>query len=168
LTARSEDNSLGVVQRNKAKNELAQHLSEDPLPLRQAKITQEAATKKAERARIAADAAHHAAESARVEAEKAQREAKIAADAAHAAKVEAERVKQEAERDHEEAEHSRVAAERAADEASRSAQICVEKFEETQRYLDEVRSRPGNFQGSLWWIDRDLQEAKKYMPKNRR
>merc|ERR1712137_860441 len=40
----------GVVSQNKAKAELAQHLAEDPLPLRRAKITQEAAVKKAERA----------------------------------------------------------------------------------------------------------------------
>merc|ERR1711862_1078154 len=33
----------GVVSRNKAANELAQHLAEDPLPLRKAKITAEAA-----------------------------------------------------------------------------------------------------------------------------
>jgi len=46
LKARSEDQSLGVVQRNKASNEVAQLLSQDPLPLRQAKITTEAATKK--------------------------------------------------------------------------------------------------------------------------
>ena len=43
----------GVVQQNKAKNELAQHLAEDPLPLRKAKITLEAALKKAEKARYA-------------------------------------------------------------------------------------------------------------------
>ena len=41
LTKKSEEG--GVVSRNKAKNELAQHLAEDPLPLRQAKITAEAA-----------------------------------------------------------------------------------------------------------------------------
>merc|ERR1711862_593571 len=35
----------GVVSRNKAANELAQHLAEDPLPLRKAKITLEAAQK---------------------------------------------------------------------------------------------------------------------------
>ena len=39
----------GVVSRNKAANELAQLLAEDPLPLRRAKITQEAAVKKAEK-----------------------------------------------------------------------------------------------------------------------
>jgi len=59
LTRLSEEGS--VVQRNKAKNELAQHLSSDPLPLRRAKITQEAAVKKADRAaQIAKEAADQA------------------------------------------------------------------------------------------------------------
>merc|ERR1712137_1217652 len=40
----------GVVSRNKAANELAQHLAEDPLPLRRAKITAEAAVKRSEKA----------------------------------------------------------------------------------------------------------------------
>merc|ERR1712137_370605 len=52
----------GVVSQNKAKAELAQHLAEDPLPLRRAKITQEAAVKKAERATKAAAEARTAAE----------------------------------------------------------------------------------------------------------
>jgi len=41
----------------KAKNELAQHLQEDPLPLRKAKLSTEAASKKAERARGEAEKA---------------------------------------------------------------------------------------------------------------
>merc|ERR1712137_432952 len=41
----------GVVQRNKAKAELAQLKAEDPLPLSRAKITLEAAQKRAEKAR---------------------------------------------------------------------------------------------------------------------
>jgi murein DD-endopeptidase MepM/ murein hydrolase activator NlpD len=41
-----KSNEGGVVQQNKAKAELAQHLAEDPLPLRKAKITLEAALKK--------------------------------------------------------------------------------------------------------------------------
>ncbi|ELR16115.1 TolA protein, partial [Acanthamoeba castellanii str. Neff] len=52
LTRLSEEGS--IVAKNRAKNELAQHLSSDPLPLRKAKITQEAAVKKAERAAQAA------------------------------------------------------------------------------------------------------------------
>jgi len=58
----------GIVQQNKAKNELAQHLAEDPLPLRKAKITLEAALKKAEKARAPFEAARKVAEEAEEEA----------------------------------------------------------------------------------------------------
>jgi len=60
-----------VVQQNKAKAELAQHLAQDPLPLRKAKVTLEAARKKAEKARAPFDKATKAAEAARVTAEEA-------------------------------------------------------------------------------------------------
>jgi len=118
LTARSEDTNLGVVQRNKAKNELAQHLAEDPLPLRRAKLTTEAATKKAEKARIASEEAAELAEQARLDSEA-------------------------------------------------RASECEAKFDEAQTFLEEIRSRPGGGQGALWWIDRELQEARKYMPKRK-
>jgi len=48
LTRRSETG--GMVAQNKAKAELAAHQAENPLPLRRAKITNEAAVKKAEKA----------------------------------------------------------------------------------------------------------------------
>jgi DNA repair exonuclease SbcCD ATPase subunit len=87
----------GVVSRNRAKNELAQHLAEDPLPLRRAKITAEAAAKRNERAVVAAAEAKAAAEQAAVEAGKARQraegakaEADAAVDAALAALAEAE------------------------------------------------------------------------------
>jgi myosin heavy subunit len=47
----------GVVQQNKAKALLASHLAEDPLPLRKAKVTLEAALKRAEKARAPFEAA---------------------------------------------------------------------------------------------------------------
>jgi len=126
LQRRTEDG--GLVARNKAKNELAQHLGEDPLPLRRAKITTEAATKKAERAaNAAAEAAHAADESAKA----AARAAEKAADA-------------------------RKAAERAVEAAQA-------KVAEAEAYLEEVKANPGG-EGSLWWIDRELHEAKAYMP----
>jgi len=68
----------GVVQQNKAKNELAQHLGEDPLPLRRAKITLEAALKKAEKARAPFEAATKRAE----EAASAATDARAAAEEA--------------------------------------------------------------------------------------
>jgi len=57
LEKTKNDMSIGVVKRNKAANELDQMLSEDPLPLRKAKINQAAAVKKCERATKAAEAA---------------------------------------------------------------------------------------------------------------
>ena len=80
LTRRSEEGS--IVARNKAKNELAQHLGEDPLPLRRAKITAEAAVKKADRTRAAAAAAREAAERSAAEAERTKHAAEAAVDEA--------------------------------------------------------------------------------------
>jgi len=105
----------GVVQQNKAKNELAQHLAEDPLPLRKAKITLEAALKRAEKARAPFEAATRAAEAAR------------------------------------------QAAEEALEDASR-------KVAEAEAYLEEVKAKPGSPHGAIWWIERELQEQKKYLP----
>jgi len=77
----------GLVAKNRAKAELAQHLSEDPLPLRKAKITAEAAQKKAERA-----------------------------------------------------------------------------FEAAQQALEEAKKSSEAGKGTLWFVERELTEAKKYMP----
>merc|ERR1712188_343504 len=77
----------GVVSRNKAANELAQHLAEDPLPLRKAKITAEAAVKRSEKATKAAADARAAAEAtnarkAAEDAREASAKAKAVAEAA--------------------------------------------------------------------------------------
>jgi len=69
------DTSIGVVKRNRAANELDQMLSEDPLPLRKAKINQAAAVKKSERATKAAEAAEAKAEAAVKNAEAKLQEA---------------------------------------------------------------------------------------------
>ena len=70
--------SGGVVSRNKAKVQLDAHLAEDPLPLRKAKLTLEAAQKKADKARAPFQVKREAAEQARAVAE----EARAAADEA--------------------------------------------------------------------------------------
>ena|SRR3990167_4865968 len=127
LEKKSEEG--GVVSRNKAKAELAQHLAEDPLPLRKAKITQEAAVKKAERAAQAAA------------------DSRVAAEKATAAAVSA---KQESAR-------AKAAAEDAVEDAKK-------KVKEAEDFLDEVKSKPGQAQGAIWWIERELHEAKKYKP----
>jgi len=118
LKRKSEDEGISVVGRNKAKNELAQHLSSDPLPLRKAKITQEAAVKKAEKATAAA-----------AQARQAAIDAKHAADAA--------------------------------------LEAATKRVDEAQKYLDEVKRRPGQAYGALFWIQRELDNAKLFMPEKK-
>jgi hypothetical protein len=157
LKEKSEDPNVGVVSRNKAKNELAQHLAEDPLPLRQAKITAEAAVRKAEKATKAAAEAKDVAQAdaakaseARHHAEKARADAEAARGAAEVARAQAEKARAAAEAD-----------KNAADAAVDAAQEAVA---EAEAYLAEQKSKPGSSHGSLWWIDRELHEKKKYMP----
>jgi len=119
LEARSQDSNLGVVQRNKASNELAQLKAQDPLPLRQAKITTEAAERKADKARAPFKDARERAEMARAEAD-------------------------------------------------RTVDVCNEKFEEAEAYLREVMSKPSSPHGQIWWFERELEEARKYMPTKKR
>jgi len=94
---KAKSNSGGAVQANKAKNELAQTLAEDPLPLRKAKITLEAALKKAEKARAPFEAATKQAEAARAIASQAAKEAERTQRAAEEALEEARRKVAEAE-----------------------------------------------------------------------
>ena len=99
--AKKRSEAGGVVSRNKAKAELAQLEAEDPLPLRRAKITTEAAIKKAEKTKKAAE---------------------------------------------------------------ETLAECKAKFKEAQDYLNKVKAQCGSAQGGIWWIERELHEAKKYMP----
>jgi len=100
-----------TVAKGKAISELEQLKSEDPLPLRRAKINQEATVRKVERARKAAE------------------------DAAAA-----------------------VAA------ATRQAEG---KFAEASDYLVEISKKGGDASGDIWWLEREMTEKKKYMPKSK-
>ena len=73
LQAKIDDPSTSGMQKAKATNELAQIKSEDPLPLRRAKITQEAALRKAQKQKKVADAATAAAEEKKAALEEAER-----------------------------------------------------------------------------------------------
>ena len=95
------EKETGVVKKNKAQAELAQHLESDPLPLRKAKITAEAAKKKSEKARAEAEAV--------------------------------------------------------ADEMKK-------KMDEAEAYLNEQKKAAAAGQGLMWWMQRELEEKKKYMP----
>jgi len=144
LTRKSSEG--GVVSQNKAKAELAQHLATDPLPLSKAKITLEAAYKKAEKARAPFDAATKEAEAARATASAAANEASAARTAASNAKRASEQAKQ--------------VAEQALEDAR-----C--RFQEAEAFLEEIKSRPGCAYGAIWWMDRELHEKKKYLPERK-
>jgi len=175
----------GVVQQNKAKAELAQHLAEDPLPLRKAKITLEAALKRAEKARAPfeaatkiAEAARREAEAAREAAEAARREAETARKVAEAARKEAVAAREQAEAAREEAEAARRTAEAARHDAEESRRAAEEqrlaaeeslaeagrKVEEAEAFLAEVKAKPGKCHGAIWWMEKELEEQKKYLP----
>jgi len=134
LKRKSEEGT--VVAQNKAKNELAQHLASDSLPLRKAKITQEAAVKKAEKASKAAADARVAAENAAVEATKATKAA----------------------------EKARQDSERATREAEAAVEAMQVKVDEAEAFLNYVKSKPGKAAGAIWWMERELHEKKKYLP----
>ena len=151
LTQKSEEG--GVVSRNKAKNELAQHLAEDPLPLRRAKITAEAAAKRNERALVAAAAARQVAEHAATEAAAARHAAEQAAVQATAARKAAEQARQ-----------ASAQAKAAADAALAKAEASLA---EAEAFLEEVKKTAGGGKGALWWIERELHEQRKYLPTSR-
>jgi len=127
--AKANDEALGAVQKNKAKNEVAQLKAEDPLPLRKAKITQEAALKRVQKQRAAAEVATKGAE------EKAA--------AAATAAVTAE-------------EQTRL-----LEVAENELRV---KFDEAQAALEAVKRQGGGVaQGAVWWLEKELAEARKFM-----
>lgn len=111
LKAKSEDAAASTVARNKAANELAQLLGEDPLPLRKAKLTQEAALRKVEKERKSA-------EIATLNLEQKVRDLEA-------------------------------------------------RFQDAQTFLIELQQKGGSAQGAIWWLNRELKEAQKYLPKKK-
>jgi len=99
-------------------------------------------------AKIDTGAATRKAEKARIIADQFAAEANAAADAAEA---------------------SRAAAEDAAAEARASAEAMEEKFAEAEAQLSALGgSGGGSGQGAIWWMERELAEAKKYAPRSKR
>jgi len=167
LKAKSEDESIGLVTRNKAKAELSQHLASDPLPLRRSKINQEAAVKKADKATQAAADARAAAETASQAASKARAAAEADLKQATTARHHAEEDARQATEARSAAEAAREHATRAKEEAEQALENARQKVDEAEAYLESVKSRPGSAKGALWWIDRELHEAKAYLPEKK-
>jgi len=107
----ANDDTLGIVKRNRAKAEKAQLESQDPMPLRTAKIHQEATTRKLT---------------------KALNKAGMAESAAHAASVNAQNA-----------------------------------FADAETALNDAVNSGGSAEGALWWLDRELEEARKRMPRHK-
>lgn len=103
----NKKNSTVTIGRANAEKEAL--LSEDPLPLRKAKITQKSQLKKIKKAR---------------------KPFKKATEAAAKAKEEAEQA-----------------------------------FQDAKDFLEELKNKGGTPFGSLWWMERELEEKKKFMPK---
>merc|ERR1712137_862974 len=181
LEKKGNDESIGLVTRNKAKNELAQLLSEDPLPLKRAKITQEAAVRKAEKATVhaaqtrqAAEASAAAASKARAQAEQdaaqaesARKSAEADAQAASQARAAASQAREAASQARQAAAQARQRSEDAKAAADAALDAAADRLSEAEAYLEEVKRKPGQSYGSLWWIDRELHEQKKYLPTSR-
>jgi len=131
LTKKSESGD-SIVAKNKAKQELAQLKQENPLPLRRAKITAEAALRKVEKQRQFAEAATLQEHEAAVELEAAKKE---------------------------------------VEESTRRLEVAVKetetKMQEAQDFLEEVKKKGGISFGAIWWMERELVEAKKYLPKSK-
>jgi chromosome segregation ATPase len=151
LKKKSEEGS--TVQQNKAKAELAQHLATPTLPLQRAKITQEAALKKADKASALAGEARAASEKARAAAEAS---AKEASEARHHAEQQAAQ-----------ASEARAASAVATEAAEAALEECRQKVDEAEAYLNEVKSKPGSGKGAIWWMQRELHETKAYLPEKK-
>lgn len=135
----STDDNLGIVKRNKAKAELNMLLSKDPLPLRTAKLHQEAsfkklskATKKAGEAASAAELCMKKAEVARVAARKSKNEA-----------IETGKI---------------------AEAAIPNAQAACKAIQDELEKLMKDR-KVGK--GTIFYLEKELEVAKKFLPKSK-
>uniref|UniRef100_A0A7S4P2V2 Calcium-regulated actin-bundling protein C-terminal domain-containing protein n=1 Tax=Paramoeba aestuarina TaxID=180227 RepID=A0A7S4P2V2_9EUKA len=126
----------GVVSRNKAANELAQVKAEDPLPLRKAKLNQQAAVRKSEKAVAVAE-------------EK---------------KAEAERAKERAEEARLAAVRATEEAEEAARKLEEAVKVAEGKRDEALAFLEKVKAT-GVGVGRVWWMQRAMYEKQQYLPK---
>jgi len=160
LEAKANDASSSDVKRGMAVNELAQLKSKDPLPLSKAKITQQAALKKVEKERKAAEAV-----TAQVAAshEAAEKSARTAEDSARTA----ERAKQAAEDSAKEAAAKREEKEEQAKRVEAKVRETEGLMREAEAFLEAVKQKGGVAHGAIWWMERELKEAQKYLPKKK-
>ncbi|GBG27911.1 TolA protein, putative [Hondaea fermentalgiana] len=110
------------------------------------------------------DEAEKRAEDAACQATSRRRSAEEDAAQASSARASAEEDAESASNARESAEKAREQAEAARESANTALQTSTEAFQAAQAYLEQVkRECSGAGKGKLWWLDRELEEAKKYM-----
>lgn len=133
------DDTKGIVKKNRAKAELAMIQNEDPLPLQTAKIQNEASVRKLK---------------------KASDSCKIAAAAAEIAKPKAEMAKLAAN----EAKGKALGATKVAEATIPHAKTA---FESLKKIVDELMQQRTLPRGILFYIDREVKETEKFLPKGK-
>lgn len=134
-----KNESNGIVTRNKARAELQIMNNEDPLPLRKAKLKNENALRKLKQSSTAT-------KKSRVAAEDAKQKSEQAMEVANRAKTRAMEAAQ--------------IAESTIDEAK-------DAIESLKQRIDEIIINQTIPWGSIYFIDREVREAEKFLPKNK-
>ena len=157
--------TAGLVARNAAIQELDKLDNEDDLPMRRAKTTLEAAQRKAAKATKAATDAKEKASATAALAAEAKQKAEEVKEAADVALQAAEEAKQRADEAKEQADAAKAAAIQAQKEAEQAVNDANNKVAEAEAYLEEQkRKAEGAGQGALWFMQREVEEKKKFMP----
>ncbi|EAL51334.1 hypothetical protein CL6EHI_004550 [Entamoeba histolytica] len=160
--------TAGLVAKNAAIQELAKLDNEDDLPLRKAKTTLEAAQRKAAKpVKLATEAREKASATAK-EATEAKNKADNAKAEAEAALQAANEAKNQADLSKEQAEEAEVQAVEASKEAEQAVEEANKKVAEAEAYLEEQKKKAeGSGQGTIWFMQREVLEKKKFMPTNK-
>lgn len=160
--------TAGLVARNAAIQELAKLDGEDDLPMRRAKTTLEAAQRKAAKANKIATDAKDKADATAAAANEAKEKAIAAKEAADAALQVAAEARQRADAAKEQADAAEAAAVQAQVEAEQAVEDAERKVAEAEEYLaEQQRKAEGAGQGTIWFMQREVEEKKKYMPTRR-
>jgi len=65
------------------------------------------------------------------------------------------------------AEAARHRAEEARERADDAVEASRKKVQEAEDYMEEVKRKPGTPHGAIWWLERQLQEQKSFLPERK-
>lgn len=175
LEAKANDSSLSTVKRGSFVAKLAALRSEDPLPLRKAKITQNAAlkkqkkiTKKVKKQTEATRKKQEEADAAAAAAKKSREEADVAAADSAQAKQEADDAADASAKAKQEADDAKHTAEEAEAKAAEAVDAAQAAFTVCSQTLEELKNDDSPPNGAIWWMGRIMTEKEKYMPKRKK